>query len=159
MSLLVFLVLFMMFDSLVLVMFFILCLVFSSIFLVFIINSYFYSFLLFMVFMSGIVVLLAYMCGVIIVEKVTGVYKFYLSLIWILVLLSVSIQIVKSNFDYFSIFISTFKINHYEFYFLFKFMLFPFNLFSFFLIFYLLFCLMIIYEIIKKCSGPLRMKI
>nr|ALR69286.1 NADH dehydrogenase subunit 6 [Bemisia tabaci] len=159
MKLLVFLALFMMFDSLVLVLFFILCLIFSSISLVFIINSYFYSFMLFMVFMSGIVVLLAYMCGVIIVEKVTSVYKFYLSLIWVLVLLGLVTQIIKSNFNYFSIFISTFKINYYEFYFIFKFMLFPFNLFSFFLIFYLLFCLMIIYEIIKKCSGPLRMKI
>nr|ARJ63880.1 NADH dehydrogenase subunit 6 [Bemisia emiliae] len=148
-----------MFDSLVLVLFFILCLIFSSIFLVFIINSYFYSFMLFMVFMSGVVVLLAYMCGVIIVEKAIGVYKFYLSLIWILVLLNLFTQIISSNFNYFSIFISTFKINYYEFYFIFKFMLFPFNLFSFFLIFYLLFCLMIIYEIIKKCSGPLRMKI
>nr|ALR69324.1 NADH dehydrogenase subunit 6 [Bemisia tabaci] len=156
---LTFLVLFMMFDSLMLVLFFILCLIFSSIFLVFIINSYFYSFMLFMVFMSGIVVLLAYMCGVIIVEKVISVYKFYLSLIWALVLVSLFNQIIKSDFNYFSIFISTFKINYYEFYFIFKFMMFPFSLFSFFLILYLLFCLMIIYEIIKKCSGPLRMKI
>nr|ARJ63367.1 NADH dehydrogenase subunit 6 [Bemisia tabaci] len=148
-----------MFDSLVLVLFFILCLIFSSISLVFIINSYFYSFMLFMLFMSGIVVLLAYMCGVIVVEKVTGIYKFYMSLIWMFALLSLFTQIIKFDFTYFSIFISTFKINYYEFYFIFKFMLFPFNLFSFFLIFYLLFCLMIIYEIIKNCSGPLRMKI
>lgn len=159
MKLLVFLVLFIIFDSLVLVLFFILCLIFSRIFLVFIINSYFYRFILFMVFIRGVVVLLAYMCGVIIVEKAIGVYKFYLRLIWILVLLNLSTQIIRSNFNYFSIFISTFKINYYEFYFIFKFMLFPFNLFSFFLIFYLLFCLIIIYEIIKKCRGPLRIKI
>nr|ALR69350.1 NADH dehydrogenase subunit 6 [Bemisia tabaci] len=159
MKLLTLMILFMMFDPLILVSIFILCLVFSSVVLVFVMNSYFYSFMLFTLFMSGIVVLLAYMCGVIVVEKVTGIYKLYMSLIWMFILLSLFSQIMKFDFTYFSVFISTLKINYYEFYFIFKFMLFPFSLFSFFLVFYLLVCLVVIYEIVKSCSGPLRMKI
>nr|QPB46187.1 NADH dehydrogenase subunit 6 [Bemisia tabaci] len=158
-KLLTFLFLFTMFDPLMLVLFFILALGFSSILLVFIINSYFYGFMLFMLFMSGIVILLAYMCGVIIIEKVSSIYKFYLTFIWILILISLFTQFIKFDFIYFHIFIMALKINYYEFYFMFKFMLFPFNLVSIFFIFYLLLCLVIIYEIIKKCSGPLRMKI
>jgi len=65
----------------ILILFFILCLIFSRIFLVFIVNSYFYRFLLFMLFIRGTVILLAYMCGVIIVEKISRIYKFYLRLI------------------------------------------------------------------------------
>nr|QFS81160.1 NADH dehydrogenase subunit 6 [Bemisia tabaci] len=152
-------ILFMMFDPLILILFFISFLGFSSIFLVFIMNCYYYSFMLFMLFMSGIVVLLGYMCGVIVIEKVSSVYKFYVSFLWILILASLFSQIVKPDFIYFSIFSSTFKINYYEFYFLFKFMAFPFSVFSFFIIFYLLLFLVIIYDIVKKCSGPLRMKI
>lgn len=159
MKLLTFLVVFIMFNPVILILFFILCLIFSRIFLVFIVNSYFYRFLLFMLFIRGTVILLAYMCGVIIVEKISIIYKFYLRFIWILILGVLFGQIIKSNFIYFSIFVSTFKINLYEFYFVFKFMLVPFSLFSFFLIFYLLLCLLIIYEIIKKCRGPLRIKI
>nr|QPB46213.1 NADH dehydrogenase subunit 6 [Bemisia tabaci] len=156
---LTFLLLFTMFDPLMLVLFFILALGLSSILLVFIVNSYFYGFMLFMLFMSGIVILLAYMCGVIIIEKVSSIYKFYLTFIWILILISLFTQFIKFDFIYFHIFITAIKINYYEFYFIFKFMLFPFNMLSIFFIIYLLLCLVIIYEIIKKCSGPLRMKI
>nr|ALR69427.1 NADH dehydrogenase subunit 6 [Bemisia tabaci] len=159
MKLLVFLIMFMMFDPLILILGFILILVFSSIFIVFIINSYFYSFMLFMLFMSGIVVLLTYMCGVIVIEKVVSSYKFYLSTIWVLLLSIFFAQFMEPDYCWFSIFGVIFKINYYEFYFILKFMFFPFNMLSFFLIFYLFLCLIVIYEIIKKCSGPLRMKI
>nr|ALR69414.1 NADH dehydrogenase subunit 6 [Bemisia tabaci] len=160
MKVLTFLLLFTMFDPLMLVLFFILALGLSSILLVFIVKFLFLWVLyLFMLFMSGIVILLAYMCGVIIIEKVSSIYKFYLTFIWILILISLFTQFIKFDFIYFHIFITAIKINYYEFYFIFKFMLFPFNMLSIFFIIYLLLCLVIIYEIIKKCSGPLRMKI
>nr|YP_009027752.1 NADH dehydrogenase subunit 6 [Bemisia afer]AHC02245.1 NADH dehydrogenase subunit 6 [Bemisia afer] len=131
-----------------------------SLFLVFVVNTYLYSYLVFMLFMSGVVILLMYMCGIILIEKsliVNGAFPLASVGLVSMVLVGtfnglwgINNILVCFNIPQSSL--------YFEFFSVMKFIYFSFNLFSLFFIVYLFICLIIIYEIVKKCTGPLRMK-
>nr|ALC75992.1 NADH dehydrogenase subunit 6 [Bemisia afer] len=157
MEFLSFLVILGMFNPVVLIIMFIFILILVILFLSFVINTYFYSYLVLMLFMSGIVVLLMYMCGIILIEKMLMFYK--LNGLSLLILVGwVSLIFMNSLSLEISCYLVNCLVYYFEFISVMKFIYFPFSLFSLFFIIYLFICLVVIYEIVKKCSGPLRMK-
>ena len=152
-----FLVILGIFNPVVLIIMFIFILILVILFLSFVINTYFYRYLVLILFIRGIVVLLIYICGIILIEKILIFYK--LNGLSLLILVG-WIRLIFIN--RLSLEIRCYLVNclvyYFEFISVMKFIYFPFRLFSLFFIIYLFICLVVIYEIVKKCSGPLRMK-
>lgn len=145
-------IIFISYRPLVLILGFLFYLLFIVIYLRFIMNSYFYSYLLFLLFVSGLIVIFIYLCRVILNEKFT--------LINLLMLIVFIILFRFINFQFYvGIFDLNFNFRFFEFYNLLKFFIYSYNLFSLFFVLYLLFCLIVVYELIKKVKGPLRFNI
>lgn len=121
--------------------------------LVFLINSYYYSYIIFLLFFRGLLVMFMYVCRIIFNEKLYLRAKlFFFSLIVFCV------EVFRGGVNFLAL-QEGFGIFYYEFCNLLKFFLFSFRIFSVFFVFYLFFCLIVIYEVIKKNSGPLRISL
>nr|AAS77041.1 NADH dehydrogenase subunit 6 [Aleurochiton aceris] len=140
------------YNPLFLILLLVLFLFYVVLLMVFYMNSYFYSYLVFLLFMSGLMVMFLYLCSVILNEKLVVNVKITVALLSLLVLTVISTNLIM--------FINnlTFNIVYYEFYNLLKFFVYSYNIFSLFFMFYLLACLVVAYELIKKIKGPLRAK-
>nr|YP_087051.1 NADH dehydrogenase subunit 6 [Tetraleurodes acaciae]AAU14156.1 NADH dehydrogenase subunit 6 [Tetraleurodes acaciae] len=141
-------------SPLVLVLMLIFVILLSVLFLSLAIRLYFFSYIVFLLFMSGAVMLLMYFCSVIFSEK-----SILLSDLSFLLVLFTLVFLFSSTSFFDLIYLINVKFLYFEFLNLLKYLFYPYSIYSLFFISYLLVCLIVVYEIVKKCSGPLRMKI
>lgn len=151
------------FNNSILLMFgLILFLLLGCVILVYFVNSYFYSFLVFMLFMRGVIVLFLYICGIVMIEKINFCFKRFVGY-----LVASGFLMIGAGFSpmryYFTLVNEIFGFRDLEMYSEIlaglKYVDIYFSLFTLYFIFYLLICLIIVYEVIKVHSGPLRLKI
>lgn len=146
---LVFSLCFVSYSPLILILLFIYYLIIFVLRLIFVLNSYFYSYLTFLLFIRGLIVMLIYLCRVVLNEKLT--------LLRIRGLLMIPVFFVGLRIKSWDIVYDlNFSLLIFDFYNLIKFFLFSYNMFSLFFILYLFFCLVVIYELLKGGKGPLR---
>lgn len=130
-------------------------LIFVRLLLVFILSTYFYSYLVFLLFTRGVVIIIIYLCGVLIIDR-------SVSFNWLIVCLSVTASLCNPLLESPLVpgLTESYKIVfHHDFYSINKFLWYPFSVVFMAFIIYLFACLIIVYEIVKKCEGPLRIKI
>lgn len=122
--------------------------------LTFILNSYFYSYILFILFVRGLIILFMYVCSIIVNEKLLVNLNrlLVLSVVW-------GVGVFSSFFFFFFLDGGDWGLVYMEFVGLIKFYIFSINWLASFFIFYLFICLVVVYEILKKYRGPLRMKL
>nr|AAV40849.1 NADH dehydrogenase subunit 6 [Vasdavidius concursus] len=119
-----------------------------------ILNFYFFSYVLFLLFMSGLIIMLMYVSSVLINEKfyLNFNLKILMMLFFMFFFISGKVFLVSPKFYNYFLVLG-------EFYEVFKVFLFPSNIYFLFFVGYLFFCLVMIFEILKKSKGPLRFKI
>nr|CAD5105740.1 NDH dehydrogenase subunit 6 [Singhiella simplex] len=124
-----------------------------SVSLVFMMKSYFYSYMVFMLFVSGVIVMMMYLCGVLSIGRsslASWVAAWICLVGCVLWALGASAEVGWINPAALFLYCELFDLS--------KFTWLPFMLIFVVFINYLFFCMIIIYEIVKKCEGPLRMK-
>nr|AOS49776.1 NADH dehydrogenase subunit 6 [Aleurocanthus camelliae] len=124
-----------------------------SLSLVILLESYLFAYLLFLLFISGLIMMLMYFCSIILSEKHLLVADIYILSLFVLMIL-----VSSSNSGSFCDFLGVEKLVYSEFYKLLKYTVIPYSVYSVFYIGYLFLCLIVVYEIVSRCGGPLRMK-
>lgn len=100
--------------------------------------------------------MLMYLCGIILIEKINfgwGGYYILTLLVWLNLF-----WLIDWSEDLFTDLVG-FKLDLYqEFTGVLNFLSYSFNLYTVYFVVYLFISLIIVYEIVKKCAGPLRIK-
>lgn len=107
----------------------------------FVLNSFFYSYLIFILFIRGLIVIFIYICRLVINEK--------MSLKNFLLVLIALFFIYFINFDF----------GRLELFSILKFYFYTLNGVSLVIVFFLFLILFVVYEILKKAKFPLRIKL
>nr|AAS75443.1 NADH dehydrogenase subunit 6 [Neomaskellia andropogonis] len=141
------------FNPLILLIIFCFYLIFLVIMLSYYLKLYFYSYIIFLIFMSGLIITLMYVSSVIINEKLYFNVK-YIMMFFIFGLMFLMLDKVFLIHTF-----SFFYLNNLELISLMKFFSYPMMCFFFFFVVYLFFLLILVYEILKKSKGPLRVMI
>lgn len=133
----------------------ILFLFFVSLILALVLENYLFAYLVFLLFIRGLIIILMYFCRVILREK----YLVYTDMWFLVRFLCILIGLSINYYKFFSDFQEKIKSLYFEFYGLLKYTFVYYRVYSLFFIGYLFICLIVVYEIVSRCGGPLRIKI